>query len=146
MSLPSNTLSWLRADQSFLLLLYNCVLSGEIWGQDVTGRFTVLNITRLIANFWQLFLHSYGQLVPNNNTNAQIWLLTNIENKYIFTYLSKRQWTSNDWTYWDICQYYILYCSIATIWVHFKWNYNLFYQVLINVITVVLFSLYLNWS
>ena len=40
----------------------------------------------------------------------------------------------------------ILYCSIVTIWVHFKRNYNLFDQVLINVITFVLFSLYLNGS
>ena len=35
---------------------------------------------------------------------------------------------------------------IVTIWVHFKRNNNLFDQVLINVITVVLFSLYLNQS
>jgi hypothetical protein len=49
----------------------------------------------------------------------------------------------NNWTYWDTCQYYILYCSIVTIWVHFKRNYN---QVSINVITFVLFSLYLNRS
>ena len=50
----------------------------------------------------------------------------------------------DNWTYWDTCQYYIIYGSIGTIWVHFKRNYNLFNQVLINVITFVLFSLYLN--
>jgi hypothetical protein len=43
--------------------------------------------------------------------------------------LYNKVWKDN-WTYWDTCQYYILYCSIVTIWVHFKWNYNLFYQVL----------------
>jgi hypothetical protein len=59
--------------------------------------------------------------------------------------LYNKVWKDN-WTYWDTCQYYILYCSIVTIWVHFKRNYNLFDQVLINVITFVLFSLYLNRS
>jgi hypothetical protein len=59
--------------------------------------------------------------------------------------LYNKVWKDN-WTYWDTCQYYILYCSIGTIWVHFKRNYNLFDRVLINVITFVLFSLYLNWS
>jgi hypothetical protein len=59
--------------------------------------------------------------------------------------LYNKVWKDN-WTYWDTCQYYILYCSIATIWVHFKRNYNLSDQVLINVITFVLFSLYLNRS
>jgi hypothetical protein len=54
-------------------------------------------------------------------------------------------WKEN-WTYWDTCQYYIIYGSIGTIWVHFKRNYNLFDQVLIKVITFVLFSLYLNRS
>jgi hypothetical protein len=49
-----------------------------------------------ILDIWQLFLHLYGQLDLNNNTDAQqVWLLTNIENKYKFTNLSKRQWTSN---------------------------------------------------
>ena len=47
--------------------------------------------------------------------------------------LYNKVWKDN-WTYWDTCQYYIPYCSIVTIWVHFKWNYNLFDQVLINVI------------
>jgi frataxin-like iron-binding protein CyaY len=56
--------------------------------------------TCLIANIWQLFLHSYGRLILNNNTDAQqVWLLTNIENKYIFTNLSKRQWTSNKYNF-----------------------------------------------
>ena len=59
--------------------------------------------------------------------------------------LYNKVWKVN-WPYWDTCQYYILYCSIVTIWVHFKRNYNLFDQVLINVITFVLFSLYLNGS
>jgi hypothetical protein len=59
--------------------------------------------------------------------------------------LYNKVWKDN-WTYWDTCQYYIIYCSIGTIWVHFKRNYNLFDQVLINVITFVLFSLYLNRS
>jgi hypothetical protein len=61
--------------------------------------------------------------------------------------LYNKVWKDN-WTYWDTytCQYYILYCSIFTIWVHFKRNYNLFDQVLITVITFVLFSLYLNRS
>jgi hypothetical protein len=45
------------------------------------------------------------------------------------------------WTYWDTCQYYIIHCSIGTIWVHFKRNYNLFNQVLINVIFFFLFIL-----
>ena len=53
--------------------------------------------------------------------------------------LYNKVWKDN-WTYWDTCQYYIIYCSIGTIWVHFKRNYNLFDQVLINVITFVLFS------
>ena len=57
--------------------------------------------------------------------------------------LYNKVWKDN-WTYWDTCQYYIIYGSIGTIWVHFKRNYNLFDQVLINVITFVLFSLYLN--
>jgi hypothetical protein len=59
--------------------------------------------------------------------------------------LYKKVWKDN-WTYWDTCQYYIIYGSIGTIWVHFKRNYNLFDQVLLNVITFVLFSLYLNRS
>ena len=59
--------------------------------------------------------------------------------------LYNKVWKDN-WTYWDTCQYYILYCSIVTIWVHFKRNYNLFDQILTNVITFVLFSLYLNRS
>jgi hypothetical protein len=59
--------------------------------------------------------------------------------------LYNKVWKDN-WTYWDTCQYYIIYCSIGTIWVHFKRNYNLFDHVLINVITFVLFSLYLNRS
>ena len=57
--------------------------------------------------------------------------------------LYNKVWKVN-WIYWDTCQYYIIHCSIGTIWVHFKRNYNLFNQVLINVITFVLFSLYLN--
>ena len=61
------------------------------------------------------------------------------------TILYNKVWKDN-WTYWDTCQYYILYCSIDAIWVHFKRNYNLFDQVLINVITFALFSLYLNGS
>ena len=59
--------------------------------------------------------------------------------------LYNKVWKDN-WTYWDTCQYYMIYGSIGTIWVHFKRNYNLFDQVLINVITFVLFSLYLNRS
>ena len=59
--------------------------------------------------------------------------------------LYNQLWKVN-WTYWNTCQYYILYCSVVTILVHFKRNYNLFDQVLINVITFVLFSLYLNRS
>ena len=48
-----------------------------------------------------------------------------------------------NWTYWDTCQYYIIHCSIGTIWVHFKRNYNFFDQVLINVITFcIVFSLF----
>jgi len=35
--------------------------------------------------------------------------------------LYNKVWKDN-WTYWDTCQYYILYCSIVTIWVHFKWT------------------------
>jgi hypothetical protein len=58
--------------------------------------------------------------------------------------LYNKVWKDN-WTYWDTCQYDIIYCSIGTIWVHFKRNYNLFDQVLIN-ITFVSFSLYLNRS
>jgi hypothetical protein len=58
-------------------------------------------------------------------------------------YCITRVWKVN-WTYWDTCQYYIIYGSIGTIWIHFKRNYNLFDQVLINVNTFVLFSLYLN--
>ena len=57
--------------------------------------------------------------------------------------LYNKVWKDN-WTYWDTCQYYIIYGSIVTIWVHFKRNYNLFDQVLINVITFVLFSHYFN--
>jgi hypothetical protein len=57
--------------------------------------------------------------------------------------LYNKVWKDN-WTYWYTCQYYIIYCSIGTIWVHFKRNHNLFDQVLINVITFVLFYLYLN--
>jgi hypothetical protein len=30
--------------------------------------------------------------------------------------LYNKVWKDN-WTYWDTCQYYILYCSIVTIWV-----------------------------
>ena len=59
--------------------------------------------------------------------------------------LYNNMWKDN-WTYWDICQYYIIYDSIGTIWVHFKRYYNLFDLVLINVVTFVLFSLYLNGS
>jgi hypothetical protein len=66
---------------------------------------------------------------------------------------SKRQWKLYGWRSWFLifCRssrklYYILYCSIATIWIHFKRNYNLSDQVLINVITFVLFSLNLNRS
>jgi hypothetical protein len=59
--------------------------------------------------------------------------------------LYNKVWKDN-WTYWDTCQYYIIYGSIGAIWVHFKRNYNLFDQVLINIITFVLFSLYLNRS
>jgi hypothetical protein len=42
--------------------------------------------------------------------------------------LYNKVWKVN-WTYWDTCQYYIIHCSIGTIWVHFKRNYNLFHQV-----------------
>ena len=61
--------------------------------------------------------------------------------------LYNKVWKDN-WTYWNwnTCQYYIIYGSKSTIWVHFNRNYNLFDQVLINVITFVLFSLYLNRS
>ena len=43
--------------------------------------------------------------------------------------LYNKVWKDN-WTYWDTCQYYIIYGSIGAIWVHFKRNYNLFDQVL----------------
>ena len=43
--------------------------------------------------------------------------------------LYNKVWKDN-WTYWDTCQYYTIHCSIGTIWVHFKRNYNLFDQVL----------------
>ena len=35
------------------------------------------------------------------------------------TILYNKVWKDN-WTYWDTCQYYIIYGSIGTIWVHFK--------------------------
>jgi hypothetical protein len=56
--------------------------------------------------------------------------------------LYNKVWKDN-WTYWDTCQYYIIYCSIDTIWVHFKRNYNLFDRVLINVITFDFFFFFI---
>jgi hypothetical protein len=63
------------------------IVYNKVWKDNWTywdGVFNLLqHFTSLIANIWQLFLHSYGQLVPNNNTSAHVWLLTNIENIYM---------------------------------------------------------------
>ena len=46
----------------------------------------------------------------------------------------------------NIIYYIVALLRYESLWVHFKRNYNLFDQVLINIITFVLFSLYLNRS
>ena len=65
----------------------NMVASNRTVGQTsndfiISGRHSIMHCkctnalyqTYLIANIWQLFLHSYRQLVPNNNTNPQqVW-------------------------------------------------------------------------
>jgi hypothetical protein len=102
-------------------------------------------IRRVIFYFFSIyFFLGWNYLFLGIESLFELSIFTAV-NKVKDGILYNKVWKDN-WTYWDTCQYYIIYCSIGTICVHFKRNYNLFNRVLINVITFVLFSLYLNRS